>query len=116
VGVTAIAAAIGTAIPEPFEHLPPGAGISLGAGLALFYGCNAIVSLRYGRSPRTVLPWAVPAVVAALALIPVSALVPAAVSLLLAVVLLVLVTTYVEVHRRIRLAHASADASRSLRT
>jgi low temperature requirement protein LtrA len=116
VGVTAIAAAIGTAIPEPFEHLPPGAGISLGAGLALFYGCNAIVSLRYGRSPRTVLPWAVPAVLGALALIPVSALVPAAVSLLLAVVLLVLVTTYVEVHRRIRLAHASADASRSSRT
>lgn len=110
VGVTAIAAAIATGIPEPFEHLPPGAGISLGAGLAMFYGCNAIVSLRYGRQPRTVLPWAVPAVVAAIGLIPVSALVPAAVSLLLAVLILVVVTAYVEVQRRIRLVHASTHS------
>ena len=110
-GMTAIAAGIATAIPAAFEPLPPGAAISLGAGLALFYGCNAIVSLRYGRRPGTVLPWAAPAVVAALGLILLSALVPAAVSLLLAVVLLFLVTAYSEIQRRIRLAHAAADPS-----
>ncbi|MCI0141858.1 low temperature requirement protein A [Arthrobacter bambusae] len=59
-GVTAIAGAIATAVPAPYEHLPFGSGISLGSGLALFYTCNAIVSLRYGQRPRAVLPWAVP--------------------------------------------------------
>lgn len=106
VGVTAVAAGIAAAILEPLEHLPPGAGVSLGAGLAMFYACNAIVSLRYGQRPRTVLPWAVPTVLAAIVLIPVSAAVSAAGSLLLAVVLLVLVTAYVETRRRILLVRA----------
>ncbi|MDQ0239690.1 low temperature requirement protein A [Arthrobacter bambusae] len=106
-GVTAIAGAIATAIPAPYEHLPFGSGISLGGGLALFYGCNAIVSLRYGQPPRAVLPWAVPTVVIAVLLIPVSAVVPAAVSLALAVVVLLLVTAYVEIQRRRRHAPTS---------
>ncbi|WP_288024981.1 low temperature requirement protein A [Arthrobacter sp.] len=102
VGVTAIAAAIATAIPAPGQVLPPGAGIALGGGLALFYGTNAMVSLRYGRPLRTVLPWAVPAVVAAALLIPASATVPAAVALALAVVILLALTGYVEIQRRRR--------------
>ncbi|WP_171814366.1 low temperature requirement protein A [Arthrobacter dokdonensis] len=102
VGVTAMAAAIATAIPAPGQPLPPGAGIALGGGLALFYGTNAMVSLRYGRPPRTVLPWAVPGVVAAALLIPASAAVPAAVALALAVVILLALTGYVEIQRRRR--------------
>lgn len=101
-GVTAIAAAIATAIPAPGQVLPPGAGIALGGGLALFYGTNAMVSLRYGRPLPAVLPWAVPAVVAAALLIPASAAVPAAVALALAVVILLALTGYVEIQRRRR--------------
>ncbi len=101
-GVTAIAGAIATAIPAPYGHLPFGSGISLGGGLALFYACNAIVSLRYGQPQRAVLPWAVPTVVIAILLIPVSAMVPGAVVLALAVIVLILVTAYVEIQRRRR--------------
>ena len=102
VGAVAIAGAIATAIPAPFEHLPLGSGISLGGGLALFYACNAIVSLRYGQPLRAVLPWAVPTVVIAILLIPVSAAVPGAAVLALAVIVLLLVTAYVEIQRRRR--------------
>lgn len=109
-GVTAIAGAIATAIPAPYEHLPIGSGISLGGGLALFYACNAIVTLRYGQPPRVVLPWAVPTVVIAVLLIPVSTLVPGAVILGLAVIVLLLVTAYVEIHRRRRRRPAPAAA------
>ncbi len=101
-GVTAIAGAIATAIPAPYEHLPFGSGISLGGGLALFYACNAIVSLRYGQPQRSVLPWAVPTVAIAILLIPVSAVVSGAVVLALAVIVLLLVTAYVEIQRRRR--------------
>ena len=99
-GVTAIAGAIATAIPEPYEHLPLGSGISLGGGVSLFYATNAMISLRYGQPVRTVLPWALPTVVIAFLLIPVSRLVPAAVVLAFAVMLLLLVTGYVELRRR----------------
>lgn len=102
VGVTAIAAAIATAIPAPGQPLPFGAGVALGCGLALFYATNAMVSLRYGQPLKTVVPWAVPAVVAAALLIPVSATVPAAVVLALAVLILLALTAYVEIQRRRR--------------
>ena len=77
-GVTAIAGAIATVIPAPYEHLPFGSGISLGE----------------------VLPWAGPAAVIAILLIPVSAEVPGAVVLALAVIVLLLVTAYVGIQRR----------------
>ncbi|MDD0860040.1 low temperature requirement protein A [Arthrobacter alpinus] len=102
VGVTSIAASIATAIPEPFERLPLGASIALGGGIALFYGTNAAVSLRYGQPPRKVIAWSVPTVVIALVLIPVSTRVPAAAALALLVSLLVLVTAYVEFKARRR--------------
>jgi len=106
VGVTAIAGAIATAIPEPLETLPVGSGISLGAGIALFYACNAMVALRYGQPPRAVLPWALPTILVALLLIPLSSMFPALSMLGLAVVVLVLVTAYVEARRRRRLVSA----------
>lgn len=99
-GVTAIAGGIATAIPAPYEPLPLGSGISLGGGVAMFYATNAMISLRYGQPVRTVLPWALPTVVIAALLIPVSGLVPAAFVLAFAVMLLLLVTAYVELRRR----------------
>ncbi|MCA4131583.1 low temperature requirement protein A [Arthrobacter sp. M4] len=102
-GVTAIAGSIATAIHDPFEHLPLGSSISLGGGLVLFYGCNAVVSIRYGKTFRAVMPWTLPTVIIALLLIPVSAAVPAFAILLCAVILLLLVTAYVELQRLRRL-------------
>ncbi|MFQ4150090.1 low temperature requirement protein A [Arthrobacter sp. LAPM80] len=104
VGVTSIAAGIATAIPAPFDPLPFGASIAIGGGVALFYSTNAVVSLRYGQSARTVLPWAGPTILAALVLVPLGATVPAAVELVLAAALLVLVTAYVELKARRRRA------------
>ena len=104
VGVTSLAAGIATAIPAPFEQLPPGSAIAIGGGIALFYATNAAVSLRYGQPPRTVLAWGVPTVVLSLGLMPFGAPQPAAVVLGLAVGLLILVTAHVEfkARRRIR--------------
>ncbi len=100
-GVTSIAAGIATAIPAPYERLPLGAGISIGCGMALFYATNALVSLRYGQPRRSVAPWAVPAVVVALMLIPLSAVAPAAVVLAFAAALLLALTARSEIqHRR----------------
>lgn len=99
-GVTAIAAGIATAIPAPDQPLPLGAAIALGGGLALFYGTNAMVSLRYGRPLGAVLPWAVGTVPVAVLLIPLGTLLPATTVLACAAALLVLVTAYVELRRR----------------
>ena len=105
-GVTSIAAAIATAIPAPFARLPLGAAIALGGGLALFYGTNAIVSLRFGLPLRAILPWGIPAVAAALVLVPLGARLPAAVVLGIAVALLLLLTAQAEVNARRRPAAA----------
>jgi len=56
-----------------------------------------------------VLPWALPAVVIAVFLVPVSALVPAVVVLALAVGVLLLVTGYVEIQRRRRLERMTGE-------
>ncbi|MDO5752089.1 low temperature requirement protein A [Arthrobacter sp.] len=101
-GVTSIAAAIATAIPAPFARLPLGAAIALGGGLALFYGTNALVSLRFGLPPGAVLPWGIPAVAAALVLVPLGARLPAAVVLGIAVAMLLLLTFQAEVNARRR--------------
>ena len=105
-GVTSIAAAIATAIPAPFARLPLGAAIALGGGLALFYGTNALVSLRFGLPLRAILPWGIPAVAAALVLVPLGARLPAAVVLGIAVALLLLLTFQAEVNARRRPAAA----------
>ncbi len=99
-GVTAIAAGIATAIAAPGEPLPFGSCVALGGGLVLFYGTNALVSLRYGRGLADVLPWAVVMVPCSALLIPLGTVLPASALLGCAVVLLVLVTTYVEVRHR----------------
>jgi hypothetical protein len=62
-GVMMLAGAVSNAIDAPFAPLPASAAVSLGGGVILFYGTNAAISLRYGTPWRTVLPWAVPALV-----------------------------------------------------
>lgn len=100
IGITSIAAGIATAIPASTEPLPLGAGIALGGGIALFYGTNAVVALRYGQPLRTVAPWAAPSILLAICLIPISPMVSASALLGFAVILLLLITAYVEIGQR----------------
>jgi len=67
--VTMFSAGLATAIGHPAAHLPLGAAVCLGGGLALFYLTNSAVMLRYGSAPGRVLPWAVPAVLLPVAVI-----------------------------------------------
>jgi low temperature requirement protein LtrA len=73
-GIMMLSAAVALGIEHPEEALPPAAAVALGGGVILFYGTNAVISVRYGSSWRSVLPWAVPAVVVPL-LIGIAALV-----------------------------------------
>jgi low temperature requirement protein LtrA len=62
-GIMMLAGALSLAIEHPESVLPASAAVSLGGGVILFYATNAAISLRYGSPWRTVMPWAVPAVV-----------------------------------------------------
>ena len=62
-GIMMLAGAVSLAIEHPLSALPPSAAVSLGGGVILFYGTNAIISLRFGTPWRSVAPWAVPAIV-----------------------------------------------------
>jgi low temperature requirement protein LtrA len=73
-GIMMLSAAVALGIEHPEEALPPAAAVALGGGVILFYGTNAVISVRYGSSWPSVLPWAVPAVVVPL-LIGIAALV-----------------------------------------
>lgn len=73
-GIMMLSGAVALGIEHPEEALPPAAAFALGGGVILFYGTNAVISVRYGSSWRSVLPWAVPAVVVPL-LIGIAALV-----------------------------------------
>jgi low temperature requirement protein LtrA len=66
-GVMMLSGAVSLAIDSPLVPLPPSAAASLAGGVILFYGTNASISLRYGTPWRTVLPWAIPALVLPLA-------------------------------------------------
>ncbi|GAA1952823.1 low temperature requirement protein A [Microbacterium deminutum] len=62
-GIMMLAGAVSLAIEHPQSALPPSAAASLGGGVILFYGTNAAITRRYGTPWRSVLPWALPAVV-----------------------------------------------------
>jgi low temperature requirement protein LtrA len=66
-GIMMLASALSLAIEHPQSALPPSAAAALAGGVILFYGTNALISLRYGTPWRNVLPWAAPAVVLPLA-------------------------------------------------
>ncbi|WP_394550562.1 low temperature requirement protein A [Agromyces sp. MMS24-JH15] len=100
VGVTAISAAIGSAIHHPDEPLPEASAIALGGGLAIFYLANAIVSLRFGREPRDVLRWAVPALLLSLAVGAAALVVGSVAAIALAVGALVVIVGLAEIASR----------------
>jgi low temperature requirement protein LtrA len=79
--VTMFSAGLATAIGHPAAHLPLGAAVCLGGGLALFYLTNAVVMVRYGSAPGRVLPWAAPAVLLPIAVIVVGSAMTAIVAL-----------------------------------
>jgi low temperature requirement protein LtrA len=60
-GIMMLASALSLAVQHPESVLPPPAAAALAGGVILFYGTNAMISLRYGTAWRTVLPWALPA-------------------------------------------------------
>jgi low temperature requirement protein LtrA len=62
-GVMVLAGAVSLAIEDPTAALPPAAAASLAGGVILFYGTNAVISLRFGTPRRDVLSWVAPAVV-----------------------------------------------------
>ncbi|MER7769233.1 low temperature requirement protein A [Kitasatospora sp. NPDC096140] len=77
-GITVLSGALGTAVADPDDHLPPGARWALCGGVLAFYTANAAISLRYGDPARTVLDWYGPSLVLVLAaLLPASVLLPA---------------------------------------
>ncbi|SIO27393.1 low temperature requirement protein A [Agromyces cerinus] len=105
VGVTAVSGALDSAIQHPDAPLPQASAIALCGGIAVFYGTNAIISLRFGRPLRAVLGWAVPALVLTIALGATAAFVDAAYAIAAAVVVLVVIVATSEVtNRRKRLS------------
>ena len=100
VGVTAISGAISSAIQHPDEPLPQASAIALCGGIAIFYATNALVSLRFGRSLREVLGWAIPALVLALALGLVTMVADGAVAIGAAAAVLVVIVTIAEARSR----------------
>ncbi|WP_345800298.1 low temperature requirement protein A [Microbacterium sp. AZCO] len=62
VGIMMLSGAVSLAIDDPGEALPASAAASLAGGIVLFYGTNAVISLRYGTPWSRVLPWAVPSI------------------------------------------------------
>lgn len=62
-GVMVLAGAVSLAIEDPMAALAPAAAASLAGGVILFYGTNAVISLRFGTPRRDVLSWVAPAVV-----------------------------------------------------
>jgi low temperature requirement protein LtrA len=66
-GVMVLAGAVSLAIEDPMAALAPAAAASLAGGVILFYGTNAVISLRFGTPRRDVMSWVAPAVVVPLA-------------------------------------------------
>jgi low temperature requirement protein LtrA len=98
--VTMFSAGLATAIGHPEAHLPLGASICLGGGLALFYLTNAVVMLRYGSEPGRVLPWAIPAVLLPIAAIAAGWAVTALIALVATAVVVVAVMVVSAANRR----------------
>lgn len=101
-GVTAISGAISAAIQHPDEALPLASAISLWGGIAVFYLCNAAVSLRFGRPLRGVLRWALPALALTALLGVATTLLPAASVIYCTVLVLAYIVASTELGERRR--------------
>ncbi|WEO78717.1 low temperature requirement protein A [Cryobacterium sp. SO2] len=71
-GITLFASALGTAVADAGHQLPPGASISLSAGISLFFAASAAESIRYGASWRRLAVWAPAGILLPWTLIPLS--------------------------------------------
>ncbi|MDI1466055.1 low temperature requirement protein A [Catellatospora sp. KI3] len=71
--VTALAAALGTAVAEPGHHLPLGSVVGLVAGIGGYHAVSGLIAQRLGESWRSVLRWVLPSIV-----LPVAVVTPAA--------------------------------------
>ncbi|MEV4115051.1 low temperature requirement protein A [Nonomuraea sp. NPDC049695] len=89
VGITATAAGLGAVAAHPAEHLHGGVGWVLGAGLAVYFAASTVLGVATGAERRWIWGWALPSVVAPLAVAAVSGLIAgwAVVALVLAVTL-----------------------------
>jgi low temperature requirement protein LtrA len=76
--IVLLAAGLGTAVADPTEPMPPGASVAVAGGIAVFYGTNALIVLRYRERLRAVVRWAVLGVVLPLALLVIAPFVTAA--------------------------------------
>ncbi|HET8779801.1 MAG TPA: low temperature requirement protein A [Agromyces sp.] len=107
VGVTAVSGALYNAIHHPDAPLPLASGIALCGGITVFYLTNAVISVRFGRPLRSVLRWALPALVLTAGLGLAAVLLPASAVILCAVVVLAIIVASAEFADRRRLAAAS---------
>ncbi|NNC11604.1 low temperature requirement protein A [Planctomonas sp. JC2975] len=101
-GVTALSGALAEAIAHPGEPLPLVLAVCLGGGISLFFLTNAIIARRFGDAWRSVLRWAVPAVVLPLLVIIVGVVIPAAAAVACATAILAFVVVSAEVSARRR--------------
>lgn len=100
-GMTAVAAALGTAVDHPGHVLPPGARWALCGGVLAFYTANAAISLRYGDPARLVARWYAPALLLPLGvLVPAGALLPAWAAVGCSSLVVLLLAVLARFHRR----------------
>ncbi|QFY08682.1 low temperature requirement protein A [Nonomuraea phyllanthi] len=88
-GITATAAGLGAVTAAPAEHPHGGVGWVLGVGLAVYFAASAVLGVATGAERRWIWGWALPSVLAPVAVAALSGLVAgwAVVALLLAVCL-----------------------------
>lgn len=72
-GITLFASTLGTAVADAGHHLPPGAAISLSAGISLFFIASTAESLRYSSPWRTIAAWGPAGILLPWTLVPLSA-------------------------------------------
>jgi low temperature requirement protein LtrA len=98
-GVTLFASALGTAVAEAGHSLPPGAAVSLSAGISLFFLATVAEPIRYGAPWLDLVIWAPTGIVLPWALVPLNtnltaeAVVAASVGVIAVLVLLTEVNT-----------------------
>ncbi|GAA3866894.1 low temperature requirement protein A [Leifsonia kafniensis] len=98
--IVLLAAGLGTAVADPTEPLSPGASVAVAGGIAVFYGTNALILLRYRERLRAVLRWAVVGVMLPLALLLFAPFVTAAGLVAGALIVIGVMVLQAEWHRR----------------
>lgn len=100
--IVLLAAWLGTAVADPAETLSAGASVAVAGGIAVFYGTNALIALRYRERLLDVLRWALVGVLLPLTLLLLAPFVTATVVVAGAVVVIGVMVLQAEVNRRRR--------------